>query len=256
MSFWRELWSEYRELAKCLVGTIFELFAILALIKVGGWLITWLNISPACSRGEWIECAHTVVLIVAWVGLLGSFIVVAAKFAYIHTVKRVKDMQLAIDLKGIKDYSSAIVAAVTSLEPEALDSDRVRAIEMLLEVRKTSPLDRKVNLFLGRLHRRRKDYDAAIEAMTFFIREKSQAGQTADKDYADLLYNRACYSCLRAAALGADDAGKRIENALADLAASIAISPENAADAQDDPDFILIKTDQRFVDLMENKKAP
>jgi len=256
MAFWRELWREYRELAKFLVGIVLELTAVLILIKLGGFLIRYLEISPSCSRGQWIECTHTVVLISAWAGLLGSFIIVATIFAYRHTIRRIREMQLAEEVKEVKDYSSGIVVALTSMEPAARDSDRVRAIEILLDLRKKNALDRKVTMFLGRLHKLRREYERAAESSSFFLEEKARIGQTLDKDYADVLYNRACYRALHASRLTDAAAADKVKQAAyEDLARSIRISPENAIDARDDPDFNLLRGEPRFQELTEPKRA-
>src|SRR5688572_17262472 len=104
MDFWRELWSEYRELAKSLVGVALELVFILAVIKAGGWLIGQLHIETSCKPTEWIDCAHTLVLLVAWVMLLGSFVAVAAVFTYRHTSRRIKEIDQADQAQSSRQY--------------------------------------------------------------------------------------------------------------------------------------------------------
>jgi hypothetical protein len=251
--FLTELWQEYRELTKSLVGTVAELIVLFVILKLGQGFIHFLNIEPSCSRADLIECAHTIVLISAWVGLLGSFIVVATIFAYRHTLKRIRDLHVLDEVKQVKEYGVAIVSALTSMEPTARDSDRIRAIHVLLEFRALNLTDRKITMFLGRLHKMRLDYDGAIECCSYFIDEKRRLNQI-DKDYADVLYNRACYRALNSEkyykAGKASDGDQQKQLTYGDLSQSIEMSAENTADARDDPDFNSLKTEEQFQRLI------
>lgn len=254
MKFWSELWSEYRELAKALVGTILELAGILIVVYLGHMFISFLGIKPSCNKDNLIECAHTFVLIAAWVALLGSFIVVAAIFAYRHTVKRVKDIQIMTEVQHSREYSTAIVSAFTSMESTATGLDRIRAIQKLKEIRQKNPFSREITIFLGRLNRYMGDLDAAIACLSEFLTEKQNVGQSGDKDYADVLYNRACYFALNAAKLGKTQAAEveqMKERAYNDLMDSVTISPENKTDVKDDPDFDSLKSEGRFQTIIQ-----
>src|SRR5438128_5474316 len=156
-SFFGELWEEYREIAKSLVGVVFELVVVLAVIKFGSWLVHLTNPpSPSsCTdpKASWIDCTHTAIVLFAWAGLSASFVVVAAVFTYRHTLRRIRDVALSETVQDAKDYSSGVAVAITSLDEGAGDSDRLRAIQILLDLRSRFPLDRKISIFLGRLYK-------------------------------------------------------------------------------------------------------
>jgi len=255
MDFWRELWSEYRELAKSLVGVVLELVCILAVIKIGAWLIKWMEIKTSCEPGEWIDCLHTIVLLIAWGMLLGSFVIVAAVFTYRHTSRRFKEIDWADQAQNSREYTAAITGALAALEPSANDSDRIRAMQSLLNIRETYPTDRKAALFLGRLYKTRQDYEGAISAVSFFIAAKEKRGER-DVDCADLLYNRACYRVLAAQRdLAGEARARAIETALHDLERAIQLSSDNAEAARADADFASIVADARFARLVNAQVA-
>ncbi len=247
MDFWEELWTEYRELAKSLVGVVVELIGIFFVIKVGGWLIHGMNVQPSCNANQWIDCAHTVALLTAWVGLTLSFVFIAAVFTYRHTVRRMQDIGQAEALRDTRAYTAAITAAASNLEPGAHDSDRTRAIQTLLGLRDKYPTDRYLSLYLGRLYKAREDYESASDAMSFFISAK---GSKTDNDFADLLFNRACYRALHATRLEGDAKAACTTVALDDLEKSIRLSRDNADAARADTDFVSLRNNERFVALI------
>ena len=244
--FLSELWEEYRELVKSLVGVVIELVAIFGVIKFGGWLIHASNVKPSCTAGEWIDCAHTVALLATWVGLTLSFVVIAGVFTWRHTLRRMQDIEQAESLRDTRAYTTAIAGALTNLEPGAHDSDRTRAIQSLLALRDKYPTDRYLSLYLGRLYKAREDHESAVSAMSFFISAK---GSKEDIDYADLLFNRACYRALHATRLEGDAKTACITVALDDLERSIRLSPDNADAARADGDFAALQTNERFIAL-------
>jgi len=143
-------------------------------------------------------------------------------------------------------YSRGLISALTSLEHGATDQDRLGAIDLLLALRGQFATDRKLNLLLGRLYRMNKDFDNAIQALSVFLDEKKKKGEAKDKDYADLLYNRACYHALKAGVLGPDQGAAEREAACKDLVASIELVPENKLEAKGEPDFSALAGDPTF----------
>ncbi|MGQ0512575.1 MAG: TPR end-of-group domain-containing protein [Betaproteobacteria bacterium] len=248
MEFWEELWTEYRELAKSLVGVVFELVAIFFVIKFGEGLIHLLNVEPSCDPKKWIDCGHTAALLIAWVGLTVSFVVTAGVFTYRHTMRRVHDIGMAQSLQDTRTYTAAITSASDSLEPGALEGDRSRAIQRLLGIRDNYPTDRYVSLYLGRLYRANQDFEGAISAASFFIQAKEKVGKL-DIDYGDLIYNRACYKALLTTKLDGEPKSMVTNGALDDLEKSIGISRDNADAAKADSDFAALRQNARYRQL-------
>jgi hypothetical protein len=98
---------------------------------------------------------------------------------------------------------------------------------------KSHPTDRRAATILARTCRAHKDLGGAIAVLDVFLKAKADL-QQFDKDYADALYNRACYNVLLSERTR--DA-KYKDQAYEDLKKSIEISPPNKANAQSDEDF-------------------
>lgn len=87
------------------------------------------------------------------------------------------------------------------------------------------------------------DLGSALAALDRFLKAKAERGESDDKDYADALYNRACYK------LKLWESTKREEykhQAYEDLKRSIEISPENKVDAQNDEDLKPLREEGMF----------
>lgn len=137
---------------------------------------------------------------------------------------------------------SAISRANTALaSPTTPPSELISAAQGLAAL--TLPSDRTVALLQGRLYRacadrgpaaqREARYGQAIAVLTGFLQAK---GATRDIDYADALYNRACYKCLR-------NANQDLQQALDDLRESVGINADNKALAREDSDFDHLRQD-------------
>lgn len=145
------------------------------------------------------------------------------------------------DVKEVITFSKVM----ESLKPDAPASERAWGISELSKYAQEAPTNRTFAILLGRLHRANQDLQAGINALDNFLRAKDQANER-DKDYADALYNRACYETL----LWKDtDETSHKEQAYRDLAASLEISQANQGDATVDPDFKILRSEQRFQDL-------
>jgi tetratricopeptide (TPR) repeat protein len=143
--------------------------------------------------------------------------------------------------------------ALTALQPTAAASDRLDSISELEQLRARRSLDRTVNIFLGRLYRMQGNYAGAVAALTTFL-EAKQKNLPPDKDYADVLYNRACYLVLRSVELAhmgkTDEAATMKLRAYQDLETSIKLSPENKEDARHDVDLETLQGEAQFRALL------
>lgn len=100
---------------------------------------------------------------------------------------------------------------------------------------------------MARLCRADNDLGSGVEVLDNFIKAKEQKG-ARDKDYADALYNRACYK-LKLWAATKNDSFK--EQTYRDLEVSISYSPAYKADAFGDEDFKELWKERRFERLGE-----
>ena len=89
-----------------------------------------------------------------------------------------------------------------------------------------------------------------IGGLSDFIRGKEQRGEAVEKDTTDVLYNRACYFCLKSTKVHPEQRDRYKELAYSDLERSIQISPENKIDAAVDKDFESIRNESRFENLI------
>jgi len=107
---------------------------------------------------------------------------------------------------------------------------------------KSHPTDRRAAIISATVCRAHKDLGGAIAVLDRFLKAKADL-QMFDKDYADALYNRACYNLLLSESTR--DA-KHKDQAYEDLKKSIEISPPNKVDAQSDEDLKPLWQEERF----------
>ena len=139
-----------------------------------------------------------------------------------------------------------------ALSPNATESERQEAIEQLTARVPSDPTSRLNTILLARLYRARKNYKSAIRVLDNFLQRKEQKGERDDKDYADVLYNKACYYALSYGET--DEPAKKEEYkqaVLESLARSSEISEENKIDARTDSDFDPLRGDGEFTALIE-----
>lgn len=146
------------------------------------------------------------------------------------------------------EESIALSKALATVRPGSTTSERLEAVGMLEGFLKRHPKDRSITILAGRLHRMNKDYRSAIEVLDKFLRKK---GSEHDKDYSDVLYNRACYKVLLANENTNSFKERLIEEGLEDLSKSIEISAENARDALEDDDFSSVKDQDKFREITQ-----
>lgn len=127
--------------------------------------------------------------------------------------------------------------AIGALISGAPDGDKKLSIVGLTPLVEKEQRNRHLVIILGRLHRALEDYPTAISVLDKFLNLKERE-EEYDKDYADVLYNKACYQALlynEAEEVAEKEEYKR--TALETLARSIELSPENKGDAENDPDL-------------------
>lgn len=141
--------------------------------------------------------------------------------------------------------SLLISSAIATLNPSSTITERNENAEKLMEILATKPKDRMLAILCGRLFRRNNEFESAIEILTSFLNAKLK-DKEFDDDYADGLYNRACYLLL-----SSDENVVIINSALKDLSESIKYSPDNAIDARGDSDFDLVRNNPKFLEIVK-----
>lgn len=146
------------------------------------------------------------------------------------------------------EESLALSKALATVRHGSTTSERVEAVGNLEKFLKRHPKDRGITILAGRIHRMNRDYESAIAVLTKFLDNK---GKEYDKDYADVLYNRACYRILCAYDKVETPRKQLIKEGLEDLKFSIELSAENAHDALEDEDFSLVKELDLFKEIVK-----
>lgn len=85
----------------------------------------------------------------------------------------------------------------------------------------------------------------AIHCLDEFLAAKRIAGQL-DREYAIVLYNRACYSATIAASAADGEMIRHKKQALADLQEAVQLAPDLAQLASADRDFAGLRDDRAF----------
>lgn len=164
------------------------------------------------------------------------------------------------DAENAKEYSELVSDVDTALS-RANEADMERAIKRLVEKMSKYPVDRKLNISLARLYKKSGNYSKAIKACDDYLANlevgKSKIFESHyTVDRADALFNRACYKTLLAKQLDSSGDGNQEEvkclkfEALQDLRVSIEGFPLNKKYARKDEDFIFIKDDSSFLELI------
>jgi hypothetical protein len=133
----------------------------------------------------------------------------------------------------------ALLGPVATPTPTEMNASLVELRQLI----RTSPTERAAVIVAGRILRRLDDCMEAVIVHTDFIEAKLKAREK-DVDYADVLYNRACYQNLMWAREPGHDSLK--EKCLQDLEESVRYNPQNARAAKEDSDFSPIAADPTF----------
>lgn len=174
--------------------------------------------------------------------------------------QKLEDLEKGINsARNEAQEATAVAAAQPALRDNAPHADRVHALNLLRPAFERNRKDRALTITLGRLLRKMDQLEMAISYLNQFLEEKTKAGER-DKDFADILYNRACYKSLIAKYLK-DKPGKidlqqkMTKQAIDDLRLSIEISEQNRDDARSDSDFDFIRQEADFVTLMDDQST-
>jgi hypothetical protein len=136
--------------------------------------------------------------------------------------------------------------------------DAPKTIEELIKASNAHPTDRRVVITLGRLlaqsssqSNRVTGLERAVDMLSKFVEIKKTKSEF-DRDYADVLYNLACYKAQLSIASDIDPERQRAyrEQAIQDLQTSVNVSPDNAAAASGDPDFDALRNDPSFIRIV------
>jgi len=163
-------------------------------------------------------------------------------------------------IEASQTYTIVISHADTAFNTEIL-ADINLAIKELVSLLKTHPLDRTAHIYLGRLYRLKKDYNAAITTLRGFVEnldeERSASGRTSHIDLAAGIayFNIACYHALKLREFESGGHSKpeisRLYNeTLMALQEAIRLDPENLIAAQTDADLEDIREKEEVKKLL------
>lgn len=161
----------------------------------------------------------------------------------IEANKRIAGLKNEYEVKSnsIIKIASGLSRACVVLDQESNarnDQERRDVLKLLKEIDELEPGNRTVAIFRGRLYKQLRDYSAAIKALDETISKRLSSGMASGQDYADILYNKACYISVLATEQAAENVKEQLRNeAWALLKESIRHWPANHADALGDKDF-------------------
>ncbi|HLY55167.1 MAG TPA: hypothetical protein VKS60_06400 [Stellaceae bacterium] len=157
----------------------------------------------------------------------------------------------------LNDFYAAIDVA-KRIPPEKRDWGVLKDLNrQALEILRENPLNRKASILTARFMSDIENNplaplgnEQAIRHLDIFLDAKRKAGEL-DKDYADVLYNRACHTVGIVQSRGTTPAGdpetlRLKKQAMRDLRDSVRLSPTNAKEATEDPDFSCLYDDPDF----------
>jgi tetratricopeptide (TPR) repeat protein len=129
-------------------------------------------------------------------------------------------------------------------------NDYKKAEKYLLDLRKNDRLDFSIYSQLSNLYKRKNDYTGAIDLTNQHIEDLRAANMGSDEAYTKALYNRACYTTLRAFSSGHDEV--LLAKALDDLRRAIGLNPELRELAWSDDDFEKLRKERnpRFAEIV------
>lgn len=132
-------------------------------------------------------------------------------------------------IREIVSQALAVLAPEANPTPTELHTHGMKLRELL----KKHPLERLVVIVAGRVNRRLNELNEAINLQSDFLARKENAKQL-DEDYADVLYNRACYKCQLWDTNG--DA-RLIDSGVSDIQLAIEYNRSNRSAVEEDEDF-------------------
>lgn len=129
-------------------------------------------------------------------------------------------------------------------------NDYQKAEKYLLDLRQNDRLDFSIYSQLSNLHKRKRDYNGAIDLTDRYIEDLRAANMGSDEAYTKALYNRACYTTLKAFSSGRDEV--LLTKALDDLRRAIGLNSGLRELAWNDDDFKMLKEERnpRFAEIV------
>lgn len=255
----KRLWLWYGPLITTVVEALVEFVLFVLILKGSRLFLNWA--APELSCDSFVDCIHTGGFLIVWLALVLAFVGYAVWFGYQRFKFRIRSLpeQLEQRLEAVESgilYNKALVLAIAAMPATATYTDRSTALELLKvaqeQLRERGLLDRRINLLMGRLYRRLRRYNQAIDVLSRFILEKEKRNQF-DEDLADAYYNRACYRIiLMQEAKNLEKQAEEKELAYEDLATSIKRNASNRLDAAQDEDFEPLWQEQRFKELVSS----
>jgi len=148
--------------------------------------------------------------------------------------------------REIAEETSLIAKAQSALRRDSPSTDKLKVADLIRQKLRGAPMDRTLTMYLGRLLRHGGQINLAIDELTKFIQRKESRGEF-DKDYADVLYNLACYHAVEAKV---KQSAEHRAKALDYLKKSVAVLPSNKKDAGEDGDFDALHQDHEFLNII------
>jgi tetratricopeptide (TPR) repeat protein len=146
-------------------------------------------------------------------------------------------------VKKVRSEASDFAGVISTLGLGGTDSEveeSIQRLRVLLSQMDSGPPtkdERTETIWIGRLYKKNNNFSEAIKWFDRFLKRKDASGER-DKDYADVLYNKACYLSLNG----------QLDDALRCLGESISLSPINKQDARGDSDFDPLRREPRLAD--------
>lgn len=224
----------------------------LAILLLGLWTKQLDDNLVATTRNKLLFCSLGVVS-----GFLGFRLL---KSVASNLEKQIHDAELRAEDR-IREMEKRLVEEddIMSQAREAFRSKTVanadieQVISAMEQVKRRRPADRTVAILIGNLYDKVGKHTEAISAVTDTLAAKGRLGKAADKDAADMLFNRACYRIPLFAAAENDEAKKNVlkKEILEDLKTSFSYFPENKVIARGDEDLAALKNDPDFRALVD-----
>lgn len=161
-----------------------------------------------------------------------------------------KAKEEAIEAKEEAEEVLLITRASAAVGPNSTCSERISLLSEIKSFLNEKPTHRYLTILAGRIHRKDGNYEGGIQVLTHYLEIKDKLNEQ-DRDYADVLYNRACYRALLASEATYNNEMERKE-CLKDLRRSVELSSENASDAASDSDFDGIKELPEFIKIINH----